>query len=71
MEKSDKKSVKTNLPESHWWGQRATTRGPGALVGPLLVIPEASDARIFYTIFSESIGHFKYWENLKYKNYRK
>src|SRR3954466_6715853 len=32
---------------------------------------EASDALIFYMIFREFIGHFKYWENLKYKNSRK
>ena len=32
---------------------------------PHLVILEASDALIFYMIFREFIGHFKYWENLK------
>src|SRR3954467_8368755 len=31
-EKSDKKSARRNLPESPGWGQRATTRDPGALV---------------------------------------
>src|SRR3954464_7017595 len=31
-EKSDKKSAQKNLPEEPKWGQRATTRGPGALV---------------------------------------
>ena len=38
---------------------------------PLLVIPEASWTQIFYIIFPEFLGHFKYWENLKYKNNRK
>src|ERR1043165_48036 len=31
-EKSDKKSAQKNLPEGPEWGQRATSRGPGALV---------------------------------------
>src|SRR3954463_5444278 len=31
-EKSDKKSAQKNLPDEPRWGQRATTRGPGALV---------------------------------------
>src|SRR3954471_15777195 len=31
-EKSDKKSASWNLPETPGWGQRATTRGTGALV---------------------------------------
>src|SRR3954471_5926769 len=31
-EKSDKKSARRNLLESPGWGQRATTRDPGALV---------------------------------------
>src|SRR3954467_977710 len=39
--------------------------------GPQLMFPEASDALILYMIFREFIGHFKYWENLKYKNNRK
>src|ERR1041385_2663317 len=30
--KSDKKSAQKNLPKEPKWGQRATTRGPGALV---------------------------------------
>src|SRR3954469_8991803 len=38
---------------------------------PLLVIPEASWTLIFYIIFPEFLGHFKYRENLKYKNSRK
>ena len=38
---------------------------------PLLVIPEASSALIFYIFFPEFLGHFKYRENLKYKNSRK
>src|SRR3954471_5399016 len=32
LEKSDKKSAHRNLPESPGWGQKATTREPGALV---------------------------------------
>ena len=32
QEKSDKKLAYGNLPESPGWGQRATTRDPGALV---------------------------------------
>src|SRR3954470_453742 len=31
-EKSDKKSARRNLPESPRWGQRATTRDPGAML---------------------------------------
>src|SRR3954464_12275759 len=31
-ENTDKKSAHRNLPESPGWGQRATTRDPGALV---------------------------------------
>src|SRR3954470_3212477 len=38
---------------------------------PLLVIPEGSSALIFYIIFPEFLEHFKYRENLKYKNSRK
>ena len=38
---------------------------------PLLVIPEASSALIFDIFFSEFLEHFKYRENLKYKNNRK
>ena len=38
---------------------------------PLLVIPDASWTLIFYIIFTEFLGHFKYRENLKYKNNRK
>ena len=37
----------------------------------LLVLREASSALIFYTIFREFIGHYRYRENLKYKNSRK
>ena len=37
----------------------------------LLVIPEASCELIFYIIFPEFLGQFKYQENLKYKNSRK
>ena len=47
---------------------------PGTLLAPWwwlrfphLVIPEASVALIFYIIFLEFLGHFKYRENLKYK----
>src|SRR4051812_39484211 len=39
--------------------------------GSHLIIPEAFGALIFYLIFREFIGHFKYRENLKYKNNRK
>ena len=57
-EKSDKKSVQKNLLEGPEWGQRATTRGPGALVvrprgwpsqgapGPL-VAPLAAPLRLY------------------------
>ena len=38
---------------------------------PLLVISEASWTQILYIIFPEFLGHFKYRENLKYKNSRK
>src|SRR4051812_29766486 len=38
---------------------------------PLLVIPKGSSALIFYIIFPEFLEHFKYRENLKYKNSRK
>src|SRR4051812_32841092 len=38
---------------------------------PLLVIPEASWTLIFYIIFLEYLGYFKYRENLKYKNSKK
>ena len=39
--------------------------------GSLLTFPEAFRVLIFYIIFREFIGHFKYRENLKYKNSRK
>ena len=50
------------------------TRAPGPWwipSGPHLMFSEASDALIFYMISREFFGHFKYWENLKYKNSRK
>ena len=47
------------------------TRAPGALVGPYRLPLDYSGSfwcADFYMIFREFIGHFKYWENLKYKN---
>ena len=39
--------------------------------GPTLAFREASGALIFYIIFPEFFGLFKYRENLKYRNKRK
>src|SRR4051812_15419755 len=53
---------------------RHATRAPRALVGPLLPYLGYFGRFFcadFYIIFSGFIGHFKYRENLKYKNSRK
>src|SRR4051812_37451394 len=39
--------------------------------GPTWAFREASGALIFYLIFLECFGYFKYRKNLKYKNSRK
>ena len=39
--------------------------------GPTLAFREASGVLIFYIIFPEFFGHFKYQENLKYKKQQK
>src|SRR3954471_16057994 len=63
------------IQEGPWHAPRAAP--PGRLEPwwfpsfPLLVIPEASWTLIFYIIFPEFLGHFKYRENLKYKDSRK
>ena len=50
------------------------TRAPGALLGPIWPPFDVFGSfwcADFYIIFWEFIGHFKYRENLKYKNSRK